>query len=41
MPKQGGNIEKLKTVQSNQRSSDCEEFTMVQWAETAHELILF
>lgn len=41
MPKQGGNIDQLKIVLGNQKMPNAEEFTMVQWAGTAHELVLF
>ena len=41
MPKQGGNLDKLRMIVGDQRMPSAEEFTMVQWDGTAHELIVF
>ena len=41
MPEQGGNLDKLKIIVGEGKMPMAEEFTMVQWDGTAHELIMF
>ena len=41
MPKQGGNLDKLKLILGDTKMPAAEEFTMVQWDGSAHELIIF
>lgn len=40
IPEIGGNIECLKVILGNAKTPEAEEFTMVQWSGTAHEMIL-
>lgn len=41
MPKQGGNLDRLKVILGEGKMPTAEEFTMVKWEGSAHELILF
>jgi hypothetical protein len=41
MPKQGGNLDKLKTLLGGEKMPAADEFTMVQWSGNATDLIIF
>ena len=40
VPLPGGNIDQLKVLVGGQRITECEEYTMVKWTWSPHEIIL-